>query len=385
MFDCTPVFFANEQSKAKIVINQGGTSSSKTYSLVQLLFYRAIKEKGIVITVTGESIPNLKKGAYRDAEAIYSNTPHLEYYVRQWNKSERVIYFNNGSIIEFVSNLDEQSAKNGKRDYLFVNEANGIGYSIFFQLAIRTRKQVFIDFNPTAPFWAHDNLINKPNDNDLSASVQLIISDHRHNCFLSDEQHRQIEGIKDKELWRVYARGLTGNLTGIIYPDWQAIPDDQFPWDNDNYFFGLDFGTNDPNAGVKIVRIGDTIFLHEILYSPELSMPEIRDILIANGAEGKPVYCDHYPENIAHLRRLGIIAMPARKGQGSILSGIMFIKKEFKVKYTYSSVNLAEERKRYVWINDKVTGKPSNTPADAFNHLMDASRMGIFTHYFRGR
>lgn len=385
MFDCTPVFHANSQSAAKIVINQGGTSSSKTYSIVQLLFYKAIKEAGVVITITGESIPNLKKGAYRDAETIYSNTKELAYYVNSWNKSERIIYFKNGSIIEFVSNLDEQSAKNGKRDYLFVNEANGISYLIFFQLAIRTRKQIFIDYNPTAPFWAHDNLIHSPADNDLSATIQLIISDHRHNCFLSDEQHRQIEGIKDKELWRVYARGKTGNLTGIIYPDWQAIPDEHFPWDDDKYFFGLDFGTNDPNACVKIVRIGDTVFLHELLYSPELSMPEIQRILTANGATGKPVYCDHYPENISHLRRLGITALPARKGQGSVNAGIMFIKKQFKVKYTQSSYNIAEERKRYVWVNDKITGKPSNTPVDAFNHTLDAARMGIYTHYFTGR
>jgi phage terminase large subunit len=186
-----------------------------------------------VITVTGESIPNLKKGAYRDAETIFAQSPVLKHYILFWNKSERIIYFKNGSLMEFVSNLDEQSAKNGKRDILFVNEANGISWAIFFQMAIRTRHDIYIDYNPSAPFWAHEKLIGTgPETNDLSATIQLIISDHRHNCFLSEEEHRKIEGIKDKELWKVYARGMTGNLTGLIHPNWKKIPDADYPWMN---------------------------------------------------------------------------------------------------------------------------------------------------------
>ena len=126
-FQCTDVFYANYLARDyDIVINQGGTSSSKTYSIMQLLFLKAITERNVVITVTGESIPNLKKGAYRDAESILGRSNVLQHYIRFWNKTDRIIYFKNGSLIEFVSNLTEQSAKNGKRQYLFVNEANGI-------------------------------------------------------------------------------------------------------------------------------------------------------------------------------------------------------------------------------------------------------------------
>ena len=195
----TDVFHENFKSTEKILINAGGTSSSKTYSICQLLLLKACSEPNSVITITGESIPNLKKGAYRDTENIVFNTKGLNEYIDSWNKSDRIIYFKNGSLIEFVSNLDEQSAKNGKRDYLFVNEANGIAYSIFFQLAIRTRKQIYIDYNPSAPFWTHDKLIGtSAESNDLSASVKLIISDHRHNNFLTAEDHYKIENIKDK-------------------------------------------------------------------------------------------------------------------------------------------------------------------------------------------
>jgi phage terminase large subunit len=376
MFNCTPVFWENRNSKAKIVINQGGTSSSKTYSIMQLLMLIAIENPRYVITVTGESVPNLKKGSYRDAETIYTNTPDLQKFIKSWNKTDRTIQFVNGSIMEFITNLDEQSAKNGKRDVLFVNEANGISWLIYWQLAIRTRQKIFMDYNPSVRFWAHDNLHG-------NSDVELLISDHRHNCFLTDEEHKKIERIPDKELWKVYARGLTGNITGIIFPEWQKIPDDAFPKDAE-VFAGVDFGyTNDPTAVVKVCRVGETIFIHEICYTAGISPMQLKQLLFANGFNSDtPVYCEHDPEIISQLRRLQVMALPARKGQGSIKAGIAKLK-EFKVRYTESSKNLHEERTRYSWITDNSSGSPTNTPIDQWNHLIDAVRYAIYTHYSR--
>ena len=388
MFSCTPVFQANLQATEKILINQGGTSSSKTYSIMQLLFLKAIEKPLMVITVAGQDIPNLKKGAYRDAETIYGRSSELQSYIKFWNRSERIIQFKNGSIIEFNSYENEQDAKNGKRDYLFVNEANGISWLVFFQLAIRTRQQVIIDYNPTAPFWSHDNLIGTdPSSNELSATVKLIISDHRHNTFLTEDEHRKIEGIKDKQLWEVYARGKTGNITGLIYPDWQKIEDEKFhamAKENDNCFFGIDFGyTNDPTAAVKCLKVGESIFIHELCYTPGIVPLHLKQLFEANGANSQtPIYCEHDPDMIAQVRRLGLIALPARKGQGSINAGILKLK-EYKVFYTASSSNIDNERKRYVWLTDKSTGKNTNIPIDEWNHVLDASRYAVYSHFYR--
>lgn len=384
MFECTPVFHANRSSKAKIKINQGGTSSSKTYSIMQLLFLLCIENPGCVTTVTGESIPNLKKGAYRDAETIFSRSLALRQYIRSWNKSERIIFFKNGAIMEFISNLDEQTAKNGKRDFLFVNEAQGVAWPIFFQLAIRTRRDIFCDYNPTAPFYVHEKLIGTdPTTNDLSATIELIISDHRHNCFLSEEEHQKIEGIKDKDLWRVYARGLTGNLTGLIFPNAKRIPDEEYPWDAE-FIGGLDFGySNDPTAGVRIVKIAESIFLHQLCYKEGLAPIQLKQLFWANSfTSDVPVYCEHDPDMISKLRRLEMMALQARKGTGSLNAGLLYLK-GFSIFYTASSTDLDEEKGKYMWITDPVTGKPTNTPIDQFNHLWDATRYGAFSHWYR--
>lgn len=389
MFKCGPIYYANLNAVADIVVNQGGTDSGKTHGIIQVLFTIATKrnapKESPVITIVSESVPNLKKGAYRIAKDIYANSPDLQRYVKSWHDGDRTVYFKNGWIMEFTSYETEQQAKQGKRQYLFVNEAQAISWPIFWQLAKRTRIRSFIDYNPTARFWAHDNLIGTdPGTNELSATVQLIISDHRHNPFLSDKDHAKTEGIKDPELFKVYARGITGNISGIIFPDWQKMPDDQFPKDAP-FFGGLDFGyTNDPTAGLKIARVGETIFLHEICYTPGISPIQIKQLFTAAGfTASTPIYCEHDPDNIAQLRRLSMLALPARKGQGSINAGIVKLK-EYKVRYTASSVNIDEERRRYTWIANPDTGKSTNTPIDQWNHCMDAARYGVYTHYFKG-
>jgi phage terminase large subunit len=388
MFNVSKVWHANNESTAEIIINQGGTDSGKTYGIVQLLFWLAITTPAPkidpVITVVGESIPNLKKGAYRAAEGIYASTPQLSRYVHQWNKTDRIFYFKNGWIMEFISCENEQSAKNGKRQYLFVNEANGISYPIFWQLAKRTRKKTFIDYNPSAPFWAHEKLIGtSAESNDFGKSVELIISDHRHNPFLTEAEHRQTESIKDKELWRVYARGLTGNLQGIIFPNWKKIPDADFP-NEDGMFAGLDFGyTNDPTAGVVCVRVANTIFVKEICYTCALTPNNLYSLFSAAGFnESTPIYCEHDGDMIRQLRMAGLMATAARKGAGSINAGISKIN-EYTICYTESSKNIDMERKKYMWMIDPDTGKPVNTPKAGDDHLMDAIRYAIYTNFYR--
>lgn len=391
VFNVGPVYHANYLSLADIVINQGGTDSGKTYAIIQLLFTIATTTKAPaidpIITILSESVPNSKKGAFRVAKSIYYGSEYLQAMAAtDWNESDRIITFKTGWVMEFVGATDEQNAKQGKRQYLFVNEANGLSWQIFWQMAKRTRIRTYIDYNPSAPFWAHENLIGTtPEGNDLHAKVQLIISDHRHNPFLSQHDHDRTENIKNKDLWWVYARGKTGNLQGLIFPNWKQIDDKDFPWKVDGHFGALDFGyTNDPTAGLIMVRIAQNIYMHEVCYEPGMPAKNIVQLYRSlKFIEGQPVYCEHDPDMIKQLRMLELMAIPAAKGPGSIKAGIAKIN-EYNVFYTASSKNIAEERKRYMWLADPDTGKPTNVPIDSYNHLMDAARYGVYTHFYRG-
>ncbi len=390
VFECSVVFERNWNAWQFVVINQGGTSSGKTYSIMQCLFWHAMYEPGVVITVTTEDVPALKRGAYRDAETIYNGSPMLKHSVLFWHKGDRKILFHNGSLIEFVTTDTIIDAQQGKRDYLFINEANSVNYEMAWQMIIRTKKKVYLDYNPTAEFWVHDEfLLNKVPRTDLPFTVGMIISDHRHNPFLDESMHARIEATRDPEKWRVYARGLTGNVEGLIYTGWKPIDEAEFDMvcrgNEHKVFGGLDFGfTIDPTTGIKMIRTPMGLYVHELFYETGITMEAVKEHFFANGFKpnGTRVYCDHVPDNIAHLRRLRLLAMNANKGDGSVNAGIVALQNT-DVYVTRTSLNVWAERRKYMWQKDKVSGKFINEPEDGFDHTMDAIRYGYYSQYFK--
>lgn len=363
IFNTSVIFEANYNASEKIVVDQGGTSSGKTYSIIQVLFVLAMSEPRCVITVAGQDIPNLKRGAYRDAKNILSTSKELMSMVKV-NETDRTLYFSNGSLIEFTSYDSEQDAKSGKRDYLFINEANGIPYNVYFQLFIRTSKRTFIDYNPTARFWVHDQLIGKE-------GVKLIISDHRHNPFISQEMHDEIEGIKDPELHKIYARGMTGRIEGLIYNNWSLC--DQMPVESKKHFIGVDFGfTNDPTAIIEVALSNGELWLDEIEYSPGLTNDRIADAIKSHNALLQVVCDSAEPKSIQELRNLRVKAEATVKGKDSVNFGIG-VMKGYKINVTRRSTNIHRELERYKWKVDK-NGNTLNEPIDQFNHALDAVR-----------
>ena len=362
-----PLFRANIEGDERVRVNQGGTSSGKTYTLMQVLFYLALIEPGSVITVVGQDFPNLRVGALRDARTIRSGSDWL-CMMFTINESAHFISCRNGSMIEFNSYQTEQDAKSGKRDYLFINECNGVPYGIYWQLQMRTRKMVFLDYNPSERFWVHDEVIGRK-------GVKLIISDHRGNPFLSDEEHERIEGISDPELWKVYARGLTGKIDGLVLRNWDIV-DSMPPLEERKMTaFGLDFGfTNDPSALEEVCLAHGDLWVDERIYETGLTNPMIaqkarnqgisrRDCIIADCAE---------PKSIAEIKAEGMWIVPSPKGSDSIVVGLDILRR-YKIHFTRRSKGIIANAKAYKWKKDR-DGKRTNDPEDKNNHGIDAIR-----------
>lgn len=364
MFKTTDVFLYNRNANTDIVVNQGGTSSGKTYSIIQNLFLHAIEDDNQIITIVGQDIPNLKVGALRDAQNIIESSEELQQYILEYNKSERIYQFINGSILEFKSYDDWQDAKSGKRDYLFINEANGIDKIIWDELYIRTKKKCYLDYNPNVEFWVHSHLIGKPN-------VTLIISDHRHNTFLEEKIHSKIEAIEDIELWKVYARGLTGKLEGIIFRNYNVI--NEIDVDAKLIGYGLDFGfSNDPTTLIAVYQQNGELFLDELIYEKGLLNIDISNKMNELGVKGRIIADSAEPKSIAELNAYGWVVEPAKKGPDSVRQSINSLKR-YKLNVTKSSYNLKNELNNYKWKQTK-DGNLENVPIDIFNHGIDAIR-----------
>ena len=248
----------------RLIINQGGTSSTKTYSVLQLLYWIAYNSPNqLIISIVGQSLPQLKLGALRDWQRIIESFGVIPDSI--WQKTDNVFTINK-SIVEFFSTDNLGKVHGPRRDILFINECNNIPFDVFTQLEIRTRQTIFLDFNPVTSFWL---------DSEIMPTVKhsLIRSTYKDNPFLEKSIIESIESrMHNENWWRVYGLGEFGVYDGLIYPNWKI---GEFI-DLHLSGFGLDFGFNDPDAMVKVSidKLSQKIYVSEKITRSEI-LPEI--------------------------------------------------------------------------------------------------------------
>jgi phage terminase large subunit len=376
-----PLFYRNYNSEAPVVVNQGGTSAGKTTAILQTITTLLLENPGHEAEVLGQDRPNLKKGPLKEALRIINSTPRFQVALANYNKSDLLLTFRNGSTMSFNSYDDAQDAKQWRPDYLFCNEANGVPWDIFNQRYIRTKRRTWIDYNPDAPFWVHETILRDKQ----TYAAELLISDHRHNPFLPEELRRKIEALKDTdiELWKVYARGKTGSLQGLVYPTWSTYdPGDQetdkhgVPRGARFVAYGLDFGyTNDPTALVGIWVHGQELLVKEYIYQTGMNAQDISDAMKDISIDTRDeIWADGSdPRLIADIKRIGRWNIKeAEKGGDSVNNGISNLK-QYRIRVLPGSTNVQKELRAYKWLTDKA-GNPLNKPVDFMNHAMDAMR-----------
>ena len=366
MFKCSTLYEANLNATEDLIINQGGTSSGKTYSLMQMLFTLAISEKNRSILVVGQSVPNLKVGAITDAQNIVDSSPELQTTIKSYNKTDRLYEFHSGSTMQFKSFNDFQDAKSGKRDYTFFNEINGIPKPIFDEIHLRTRLRTWVDYNPNEEFYIH-SYIDKPN-------VKFIRSWHEHNPFLSQKIRDKIEALKDidEELYKVYGRGMTGKIEGLVFRNWEEKK--ELPVNAEYVATGIDFGYNDPCSCISVYTYNEELWAVEEYYETQKTPSDlINELDITN----RYIYDSSRPDTAEEMKRKGFKMdgskkhLKSKNHKGSVSFGISILK---AYKINVVGYNLAKEMKSYKWAVDRKTNKPTDDPVDFMNHAIDALR-----------
>ena len=363
--ETTGVYFKNHEANTRYVFNPGGTRSSKTYSINQVIYTLAVQSKEpLVLSIVSETMPHLRKGAMRDF-FIFLKSNNL-YFEKKHNKSDNIYNVNN-SIIEFFS-VDTPGRVHGpERDYLFVNELQYIQYDTFFHLAQRTRKRIFADWNPVSEFWVYPEYID---NNQYKDDLTVIHSTLYDNPFLSEDIKKDVlrRAERDANYKRVYLEGLIGQHEGVIYPNWSYGEfDTSLPSG-----YGLDFGFHpDPDAmcQVAVDERKRKIYVKECLYANNLQVSELKsairsvvrphDLIMADSADPrliKEIYNSHF--NIKAVKKF----------DGSVLEGIRLVQ-DYDIIVDKESTNLVRELRNYTW-NDKKAGIPNK----GFDHLLDGMR-----------
>ena len=355
----------------RIRIVRGGTSSSKTFSIIPMLIHHAVTNPKQEISVVAETIPHLRRGALRDFLKImdmigmYDDTCY--------NKSTMTYKFSTGSFIEFFSADNPAKLRGARRDVLFVNECNNIDWESYYQLAIRTRKFIYLDYNPVAEFWVDTELLK-------DSDAEMIVLTYKDNEALDKSIVKEIEKARDKadssaywkNWWNVYGLGQIGNLQGVVIDNWQQC--DDIPPNAKLVAYGTDFGfTNDPTTLIAVYKQEGKLWVDELLYRTNMTNSDIGNYYKTQNIGRAEIVCDSAePKSIEELRRQGFNVHPAMKGPDSIKIGIDILKR-YEIMVTKRSTNLIKELRSYLWETDR-DGKLTGKPIDHNNHAIDALR-----------
>lgn len=287
-----------------------------------------------------------------------------------WHGTKHTYTFETGSRLEFYSPDTFGKAHGPRRDVLFVNEANNLDYKIVDQLIVRTRKIIWLDWNPSTEFWFYTEILeNRKEDTDF------ITLTYKDNEALDETTIRDIESHQNnKNWWTVYGLGQLGTIEGRIYKDWQII--DQIPFEARLERYGLDFGyTNDPSALVAVYYYNGGYILDEILFLKGQSNKNLADTIIAQERQALVIADSAEPKSIDEIRKVGVNIQPTEKGKDSVVHGIQIVQSQ-QISVTSRSLNLIKEYRNYLWETDK-DGKVLNEPEHEYSHSMDALRYGL--------
>uniref|UniRef100_A0A6M3KDE1 Putative terminase n=1 Tax=viral metagenome TaxID=1070528 RepID=A0A6M3KDE1_9ZZZZ len=347
----------------------GGTGASKTISILLWLVQRCQHPNyaGELMSVVSESFPHLKRGAIRDFQNIMEE--HGYWKEASYNRTDCIYTFPTGSKLEFFSADQPGKVRGPRRDILFINEANNVNYEIYTQLEVRTKKLIWLDWNPVSEFWFYEYVKG-------NKDCDFITLTYKDNEALDKGIVTAIESrMHNKNWWKIYGLGELGDAEGRVYRDWQQI--DNVPHEARLERRGLDFGyTNDPSALVDIYYYNGSYILDERLYQKGMSNKQIADYVTNLEYPSVMVVADSAePKSIDEIRTYGVNVMPVIKGKDSVAQGIQFVQDQ-RISVTKRSTNLLKEYRNYLYEVDK-DGKTTNVPSPIFNHTMDAVRYGF--------
>lgn len=357
-------------SDKKIIIEQGGTRSGKTYNiLLWIIFHYCAENTGKVITICRKTYPALRTSAMRDFISILR---HFQIYKEENHNKSSSEYRLRGNLVEFISLDQPQKVRGRKRDLLFINECNELNFEDWQQLIFRTQGRIILDYNPSEEYhWIYDKVIPRED-------AEFFQTTYKDNPYLEETIVQEIERLQDtdEQYWQIYGLGIRGVSKTTIF---RYIEVEKVPENASFLSYGIDYGfTNDPTTIVGVWIDDYSLYAKEYLYQTMMTTIDIHRKLKSLNINREMIFADSAePRLNEELRRMGWNIKPSLKGRDSVNAGIDLLKR-YKIHLTKDSSNMISEFRNYRWKQDR-DGRTLNMPEDKANHTTDALRYATYS------
>lgn len=395
--------------KKRQIVSMGGSRSSKSYSILQLLMLEMIYRHNLRITAWRDTKVACRSTILEDFKNIIMFDENIYRKFKENKQHGTFTFIPTGSRIIFEGADSIGKVLGGAQDISFFNEVTEFSKAVYLQITQRTSDRVFCDYNPSKDFWLEDYR----HDPDTI----FIHSDFRNNAFCPAPIVKQLLSYEPWEsgtyevvgsevfykgnvitktnqppphklnwkrktanvyMWLVYGLGLGSEKPDRIYSGWTKIT--QAEYDNLDYteYFGSDFGSSNPTAIVGVKHDGNGAFyVCPRLYKPLANINDSIVTTVKNKVpqikQGKSLIVGDSANQsyIDTLRAAGHMIVGALKGQGSVNAGITSI--QGMTIYYVSDMDFEKEYSNYSWEIDRYE-KPTDKPVKEDDHYMDALR-----------
>ena len=365
---------AIESARFHVYVFEGGSRSSKTFSIIQhfIIFALSHRDSPTRVVISRKKATWLATTVWSDfLKILMMSGLYEKVRINRTLKTIRLC----STVFEFIGLDDVQRLHGLTCDICWINEAIEATRDDFDQLEQRTSRFCILDYNPSAEeHWIYDNVC-KREDCYFDHSTMLD------NPFIPDNSRRKIlsyeptpenyeQGTADERKWKIYGLGQRAKIEGLIFPEYTLI--EEIPAWVTKRWYSLDFGfTNDPTACAEVGFYNNALFIDEKFYATNmLSKDIIREfkklkplLIVSESAD---------PRLVRELQLADLLIYPVQKYAGSIKAGIDFMK-GLKIYITSRSVNAIKEFDNYTYLQD-ANGRWLNDPEDDYNHIIDGVR-----------
>lgn len=353
--------------KYSFIINQGGTRSSKTHSIIQCLILYALNAYGNspgpkTISIVRESLPVLKRTTLKDFINIMQRLKLYD--IKKHNRTEHTYTFPNGTIIQFLSGENEDKLMGIESDIVWFNEGTGIYDDAFMQLNMRCTYKTIVDFNPKSNVVWLEKLLQH------TEKSRIIKSTYLDNPFLHQRQIEEIEFLKhtDPGMYLIYAKGEFAQTQEHVLTHWKVAPK---PAHLTEVSYGLDFGWNHPTALVRVWHDGSGREFHfeEVVFESSLTIEALGEIMATEVGYDADVHADSArPDAISQLNDLGFAV---HKSDKAVKKGLEVLKTSI-ITIDEMSGGIIKDFEHYKY--KKIRGKFTDEVQKIYDDGPDAAR-----------